>query len=256
MVPSWSSVRCRTIASPRPRPPWRRVIVESAWRKRSKTKGSTSGAMPSPVSATWMSTPSSTRLRRTSTRPPAWVNLTAFDTRFHTICWRRAASPAIRAAAGSTLTASSTPLVRAQDVGPAQDRVERRAQLVRDGGEELVLEPVRALGLRARGVLAGERLPPVLQLLVDLPVQARVLDRVGCGAGVEVHQAQLPLRRVSRTGEDHREHPDGVAAAGQERGAMAGPEAGPGRDLAGGRERGIGGHVLDHHLSAPGERGR
>ena len=27
------------MASPRPSPPWRRVMVESAWRKRSKTKG-------------------------------------------------------------------------------------------------------------------------------------------------------------------------------------------------------------------------
>ena len=43
-----------------------------------------------------------------------------------------------------------------EDVGPAEDGVERRAQLVRQRREELVLGPVGGLGLGARGLLAGQ----------------------------------------------------------------------------------------------------
>ena len=44
------------------------------------------------------------------------------------------------------------------DLRPAEDRAERRAQLVRQRGEELVLELAHALGLGARGALAVLRL--------------------------------------------------------------------------------------------------
>ena len=44
---------------------------------------------------------------------------------------------------------------------PAVDRVERRAQLVREHGEELVLAAVERLGLVARGLLAREQLRPL-----------------------------------------------------------------------------------------------
>ena len=47
--------------------------------------------------------------------------------------------------------------VAAEDLRPAEDRVQRRAQLVRERGEEFVLHPARALGLRARGAFAREQ---------------------------------------------------------------------------------------------------
>jgi hypothetical protein len=45
---------------------------------------------------------------------------------------------------------------RAQHQRSADDDVERRAQLVRKGGEELVLEPARDLGVVAGPLLAGQ----------------------------------------------------------------------------------------------------
>ena len=45
----------------------------------------------------------------------------------------------------------------AEHAGPAEDGVERRPQLVRDGGEELVLRAVRLLELRARLLLAQQQ---------------------------------------------------------------------------------------------------
>ncbi len=52
--------------------------------------------MPCPVSCTRISACESTCFRCTSIRPPFGVNLTAFDNRFHTTCWRRSASPVMR----------------------------------------------------------------------------------------------------------------------------------------------------------------
>ena len=49
-------------------------------------------------------------------------------------------------------------LAALQHVRPAEDRVQRRAQLVRDGREELILQPVRLFGAAARRVLALEQL--------------------------------------------------------------------------------------------------
>ena len=261
------------MASPRPRPPWRRVMVESAWRKRSKMKGRNSAAMPSPVSVTWICAWPSVRARRISTRPPAEVNLIALESRFHTICCSRPASPESCRAAGSSTTDSSMPFAsapqphrvgrgvdhrgqvdrgrgepqaagdhargvedvldelglglgvslddldpaghgglvrgaRPKDVGPPEDGVERGAQLVRDGGQELVLHPVGALRLGARDVLAGQRLLAVLQLLLQPVVQPRVLDRVGRDARVQVHQAQLALRGPAGEREEQRQDPD------------------------------------------------
>ena len=64
-----------------------------AWRKRSKTNGRKSAAMPRPVSLTVTSTCELTRARRSCTLPPRGVNLIAFDSRFQTICCSRSASP-------------------------------------------------------------------------------------------------------------------------------------------------------------------
>ena len=101
------------MARPRPSPPWRRVMVESAWRKRSKMKGRNSAATPSPVSVTVICARPSARCSRTSTRPPEAVNLMAFASRFQTTCCRRLASPVTCRAAGSRITASWMPLVSA-----------------------------------------------------------------------------------------------------------------------------------------------
>ena len=49
MVPLCSSITCRTMASPRPVPLPRSLVVK----KGSKMWGSTSGEMPEPVSETW-----------------------------------------------------------------------------------------------------------------------------------------------------------------------------------------------------------
>jgi hypothetical protein len=68
---------------PRPSPPCRRVDVVSACRKRSKTTGRNSGAMPCPVSVTMMRASWPSMVSSTSTRPPPDVNFTAFDNRFH-----------------------------------------------------------------------------------------------------------------------------------------------------------------------------
>src|SRR6266545_978297 len=48
---------------------------------------------------------------------------------------------------------------------PAQDRGERRAQFMRDGGKEFILHPVRRFGLLARGLLLAQEL---FELLFDL----------------------------------------------------------------------------------------
>ena len=68
-----------------------------------------------------------------------------------------------RCARWSRARAPSSPRVElpaAQQLGPAEDRVERRAQLVREGGQELVLEPVGLLGLGPRRLLAHQRSAP------------------------------------------------------------------------------------------------
>ena len=59
----------------------------------------------------------------------------------------------------------------AQEIGPAHDRGQRRAQLVRQRGEELVLDPARRLRLRARALRVGQEartLPVVLLALGDV----------------------------------------------------------------------------------------
>ncbi len=46
---------------------------------------------------------------------------------------------------------------RPQELRPAENGVERRAQLVRERGEEFVLQPARAFALGARGAFAVEQ---------------------------------------------------------------------------------------------------
>ena len=71
-------------ASPSPNPPWRRVLVPSAWRNRSKTCGRNSAEIPWPVSLTAISMWESTGRVVIRTFPSRGVNLMALETRFHT----------------------------------------------------------------------------------------------------------------------------------------------------------------------------
>ncbi len=95
--------------------------------------------------------------------------------------WERAlrsiASSARRVVCSSTLPG-------AQHLGPAEHGVERRAQLVGEGGEELVLDAVGLLGLLARRLLAHQQARPLLlgplahvDLALELLVGARQLGR-------------------------------------------------------------------------------
>lgn len=64
-----------------------------ACRNRSNTNGRNTEEMPMPLSVIDTSASPSTSRRLTSTCPPFGVNLSAFDTRFQAICWRRSRSP-------------------------------------------------------------------------------------------------------------------------------------------------------------------
>lgn len=100
--PPISSTSCFEMESPRPVPPYRRVVEASAWVKRSKTRESGSGAMPIPVSSTpkrtraWVS--ASCRAVTSIRTWPEGVNLIAFPARFISTCRTRPGSTTPRAA--------------------------------------------------------------------------------------------------------------------------------------------------------------
>ena len=64
-----------------------------------------------------------------------------------------------------------------QHLGPAEDRGERRAQLVRERGEELVLEPAHALAFGARAALDLDQTLLLGGDAARFLVDARVVDR-------------------------------------------------------------------------------
>ena len=85
---------------------------------------------------------------------------------------------------------------RAQHRGPSEDRVERRAELVRERREELVLQPVGLLGLPARVLLGVERR---LQFRrpgphADLEAGVGVLQRGGVTLHDEVRRGEQRQR--------------------------------------------------------------
>src|SRR5439155_2380610 len=115
MAPPIISTSRLEIASPRPVPPYRRVMDPSAWGNDWKNRSPTSGATPIPVSVTEKRTKASSVVCSTSaactTTSPHSVNLTALPTRLVRICRRRPGSPPIhvgRSALG--MYASSRPL--------------------------------------------------------------------------------------------------------------------------------------------------
>ena len=104
-----------------------------------------------------------------------------------------ACARALRSMASSPLARSSSAWRRAaqQDLRPAEDGVERRAQLVRERGEELVLHPVDPLRLGARHALALE------QALALGHQQARLSD-VDSGNSKSDHFSRLVAQRLDR----------------------------------------------------------
>ena len=108
MRPPMSSTSCEAMASPRPVPPWRRVMEPSTWTNAPKIISCFSRAMPIPVSLTvtcsaTSSAASCSTPTRTTTSPSS-VNLMALPTRFATTCRRRPGSPS---SASGTLPATS-----------------------------------------------------------------------------------------------------------------------------------------------------
>ncbi len=104
--------------------------------------------------------------------------------------WTRALR-SMTAAARSTVAGSGREVP--STCGPAEDGVERRAQLVREGGEELVLEPVGGFGLLARLALAQQQLG--LRVLGALAL-GDLAAQLGVGAlelgGALAHQVLEP----------------------------------------------------------------
>ena len=81
IVPPCTSTIVFAIEIPSP-VPWIALLVAPAARKnRSKSSCCSSSAMPMPVSATSKTARSSRRVSDSVTRPPAGVNLIAFETR-------------------------------------------------------------------------------------------------------------------------------------------------------------------------------
>jgi hypothetical protein len=82
IVPPWASISLREIGSPSPVP--RALVEKNGWKILSRFFGS----IPSPSSATAISTPAP--LRRTLTRavPPLGIEWTAFCSRFSSTCCR------------------------------------------------------------------------------------------------------------------------------------------------------------------------
>ena len=90
--PLWSSTRRRTSVRPIPSPPCARSSDRSACTNMSKMYGSTSGAIPMPVSRTATTTPSSLALASTTIVPPASMYLALLFRRFENTCASRVRS--------------------------------------------------------------------------------------------------------------------------------------------------------------------
>ena len=99
----------------------------------------------------------------------------------------------------------------AQRLRPAEDRVQRRAQLVRDHGQELVLGAAGQLGLAAQPLLLGARGLGLLQ-------RDGVLDRHRRVVGELLREGLVVLAVAApRLGVDEGHRPQGARAAAQRR---------------------------------------
>ncbi len=121
--PPMRRARRALMASPRPVPPWRRVVLASTWLKLWNSRPRRSAGMPGPVSVTsnrrsashvWAAAPASSAVTRTSTRPRS-VNLTALLTRLTRIWRTRTGSPhSCRGTSAATSAARARPLAAAR----------------------------------------------------------------------------------------------------------------------------------------------
>ena len=194
------------IASPRPVPPYSRVVEPSACANASKISRCFSGGMPMPVSLTEKASVDASlrparRLATSTSTSPAAVNLIALPTRLTITCRSRAASPTTSGGtSGATRETSSSPFwcartPRVRSVSPMSSR--------RSNGSGHEVEPA---GLDAREV----------QQVVDQAEQrlGRVLERR------QVLALHAPQRRVEQQlrHADHRVHrrADLVAHVGEE----------------------------------------
>ena len=106
-------------------------------------------------------------------------------------------------------------LAALEQVGPPDDRGQRRPQLVRQRGQELVLHPARRLGHRAR--------------LLRLAVEVRVVDgngRVGREAGDQAFVARMEGPRVRMSEEETAQQVAGAGANRRREIAPCGQDAG------------------------------
>ena len=188
----------RVMASPRPVPPKRRAVEESAWVNSSNSFACCSGVMPMPVSATANSTtlwPSTRRGATVRVTSPFLVNLQALLSRLSRICRRRIGSTVIGAEVGGTFHHETVAVLLRELARGADDLVDQR----RD-----------ADGLRAELELAGFDLGEI-EHLVDQAEQMR--------AGA-VHPPQRLERLLGAEARRIRDHHLGEPDDGVERRAQ------------------------------------
>ena len=111
-APPCISTSWLTMASPSPRPAWRRAEA-SRCRKRSNTCGRKSGSIPGPSSTTSIRAEVPSLASEISTRPPSAANLIAFESRFQATCCNRSGSPSTGGTRASRFAATSTRLASA-----------------------------------------------------------------------------------------------------------------------------------------------
>ena len=152
----------------------RRGVAEDE-RRLGQTRVRSRPASPRPAAA-----PASSAASTTSRAAPARERCAGASTR----CARRRAgrrSTGVCARALRSMTAmpcrtrSGGTSSALQHLRPSEDRGQRRAQLVRDRREELVLRAVRILGLATRGLLLGDQLREVVPHRVERACRARGL---------------------------------------------------------------------------------
>ena len=128
MRPPSSSTRRLERVRPRPVPSSRELPRPPCWND-SKIRCWSASGTPMPLSVTVMSTSAPRRRARTTTEPPAPVNLTALVIRLSTICLSRSTSECTTSMSSATSRERSTPWVaaRSRSIAAASSRRDRRS---------------------------------------------------------------------------------------------------------------------------------
>ena len=191
-VPPCSSIRCRTMARPRPRPPCsaagRGVGLAEAFEdvRQELAIDADAGVLHDDLNRS----PVPRRAPRRD-RPPASLNLTAFDSRFQTTCCSRSASPSSDGRLEVMRTSSSIAL----GVGGRPHRVERR---VDDGARD---RPRPELEAQLPGDDARHVEDVVDQLRLQLGVALDHFERAPRGGGSSVPSRSIRLQpRIALSG--------------------------------------------------------